>query len=154
MAEIQTTYETQFTKENILDLKNAINRGINTYAEEEMNGEKLDLFVILSALQQASYELVMRSMPANDEEAKKAYGEMTVVANKILTTIDENRKELGTRAIDEILGSIHAASILGEFYVRRRDEALKKLQDQATVMNGENNDSVAENPNPDNGSEQ
>lgn len=137
MAKDENTYVSQFTVDNILELKNTINKSINDYAESKGN-QKLDLFVILASLQQSAYELVMRSMPDNDEEAKKASATMKLVADKLIATVDSTRKELDTKAMDELLGSIHSISIIAEFYVRRRDEYLNSLQDKAQQMSTDN----------------
>lgn len=137
MAQQQNTYVSQFTVDNILELKNTINKSINEYAENNDN-QKLDLFLILASLQQSAYELVMRSMPENDAEAKQAHESMKIVADKLIATIDTSRKENNTKAMEELLASIHTTSIVAEFYVRRRDEYLNKLQDQAQQMSSDN----------------
>lgn len=136
MEENTNTYESQFTKDRILALKDAINSGINKHVETDLNGEKLDLFVIVAALQQSAYEVVMRSMPADNDDAKKAHEEMKQIANVAIVAIDKNRKELKTRSMAEILGSIHGTSIITEFYATSRDSYIKNLEKQADVMNG------------------
>lgn len=137
MAENKIKVESQFTKENILALKDSINASINTYVETQMNGQKLDLFLILASLEQAAFEVVMRSMPADNDDAKKAHDEMKQVADVIVSAVDANRKEVKTRSIAELLGTIHATSIVAEFYARRRDEYIAELQKQSDMMNGE-----------------
>jgi hypothetical protein len=137
MAEEKSTYQTQFTADNILELKDAINKGINDYVVNDRDGQKLDLFVIITALQQAAYEVIMRSMPANDTEARKSVDEMKVVADKIIDLVDTNRKEMETKPMTEILATIHSTSLVTEFYARRRDEALLKIQENAAVVNGD-----------------
>lgn len=146
MAEIENEkevldYQSQFTKDNILELKNGINKGINTYADENLpEGEKLDVFVILTALQQAAFELIVRTFPKDDDDAKAAIDKMKVVADKQLQLIDEARKEFDTRAVEELLATIHTTSIVSEFYANRRDDYLKTLAEQVVASTQEQAD--------------
>lgn len=121
-------YETQFTKENIIALKNAINKGINTYAEE--NNLKLDIYVILAALQQSAYEVMIRTFTKDKEEAEQVIQKMQDVAKIQLETLDKNREENKTGGLEEILGVIHTASLISEWYARRRDKFMELLEQQ------------------------
>lgn len=130
----ETTYETQFTKENILALKNAVNKAVNEYAEKEIEGGKIDIFVILASLNQAAYEVVLRAFPKDDDDAKMAHDQMKVIADKMIKTIDEIRPDLESKAMSELLATTHVSSIIAEFYARRRDDYLKNLEGQAVAQ--------------------
>ncbi len=127
-------YQTQFTKEMIVNLKNAINMAVNEYASKEVEGGKLDIFVILAALNQAEYELVLRSFPQDDNEAQKAHDEMLLIADKQIKLIDDTRKEHNTKAMSELLATTHVSSVLAEFYARRRDEYIEKMEKENAVV--------------------
>lgn len=136
MAENKETYQTQFTQENIMELKNYINDKVNDFSKE-IKKEKLDIFVVLIALQQASYELVLRNFSENEEDAQKLLDQMNLVSDKLLRLTDESRKEHETKAASEMLALIHSISIVGEFYARRRDEFINNLQNKAEQFLGE-----------------
>lgn len=138
MAENENTYQSQFTKENILTLKGVINRAINKHAEKRVNGKKLDIFLILAALGQAAYELTIRTLPKDDAEAKMDVDQMKVLVDKMITLMDTERPQLKTKPASELLASIHLFSVISEFYSRRRDDILQKIiQDVAKTANTE-----------------
>lgn len=132
--EALSSYETQFNKENIIALKEGINRGINAYVKDEKNGEKLDVFLILSALQQTAFELAVRVFPKDKEDHKNALEQMSILSDKHLELLDTNRNEKGTKALDELLATIHTASIVTEFYAKRRDEYLTAVADKSLTV--------------------
>lgn len=125
-------YKTQFTKENILSLKSAINEAVNKYAENVQENKTLDLFVILAALSQSAYEVTVRTLPENDEQAKKARDEMVVLVDRLIKETDATRKEIKNTVAAEIMATAHLLGVVSEFYSRRRDESIERLlQDEA-----------------------
>jgi hypothetical protein len=128
----KNTYQTQFTKENILAVKTIINKAINEYAENEVEGKKLDIFLILAGLGQAAYEVTIRTLPKDDADAKIHVDKMKVLVDKMITLIDTERPTIEAKPTAELLASIHLMSVIAEFYSRRRDDVLEKIvQDMA-----------------------
>ena len=125
----QSNFESPFNADNIVQLKDAINKAINDHAVETTEKGKLDIFVILAALSQASYEVTVRTFPKDKEESKKSHDEMKLIADKLIREMDSIRKEHDTSMTGELLAPVHAHSITAEFYARRRDEYIQGLQD-------------------------
>lgn len=119
-------YQTQFTKENIMMLKDHINSSINTYSDEK--GEKLDIFLILASLQQSAYEIIVRNFPETQEQVKQLTDQMTMISDQMLKKVDEIRAEHKTPAAAEMMAFVHSISIISEFYARRRDDVIDKLK--------------------------
>lgn len=124
------TYQTEFTRENVRALTNHIQKGIRAYAEERQR--PLDLFVIAAALQQATYEIVLRSLCDTKEEGQKKIEEMKPISSTLIQSIDTYRKDNPTMPTEELLGMIFASNLLVEFYAHNRDLKLQALAD----MNG------------------
>lgn len=120
-------YVTQFTKDNILALKGSINEAINAHAEKNVEGQKLDLFLILAALGQSAYEVVLRTLPKSEEDAKKNVDEMKVIVDKFIKVTDDTRGDLHTKPASELAAAAHLLSVVAEFYSRRRDDVITQL---------------------------
>lgn len=127
MATTENTYESQFTKENILSLKSHISREINNYAKEEVEGGKLDIFLILAALGQCAYEVVINTLPKDDADARKNVDEMKVLVDKFIIETDKTGQELQLQPAPKLLAAAHLISLMSEYYSRRRDEVVLKL---------------------------
>ncbi len=125
-----STYQTEFTRENVRALTKHIQQGIRTYADERQR--PIDLFVIAAALQQATYEIVLRSLCDSKEEGEKKIEEMKPISAQLIQSLDTYRKDNPTMPTEELLGTIFASNLLVEFYAHNRDLKLKALAD----MNG------------------
>jgi hypothetical protein len=139
MAKDETTYESQFTKENIVDLKSHISKSINEYALSQVDGGKLDLFLIVASLSQCVYEVVLSALPQNEADARKSVDEMKVLADKLIKEVDKTGQELALSPTSKLLASTHLTSIMSEHYARKRDSAvLKMIQDKAQELDSDN----------------
>lgn len=125
-----STYQTEFTRENVRDLANHIQKGIRAYADEKQR--PIDLFVIAASLQQTAYEIILRSLCENKEEGEKKIEEMKPISAELIQSLDSYRKDNPTMPTEELLGMIFASNLLVEFYAHNRDLKLQALAE----MNG------------------
>lgn len=138
MASTPATYESQFTRENILDLKSHISRAVNEYAGESSETGKLDVFVILAALSQCAYEVSLHSLSESEEEKQQNIDQMRVLADKFINESDNTGQELGMRPAGKLLAITHTLSVMSEYYSHRRDSViLKMLQEAAEPQTAE-----------------
>lgn len=119
------TYETQFTRENVQELNKHIQQQIAEYAVQK--DTKLDLFVIVAALQQAAYEVTLRSLVENKEEAEVKTKAMTPISQAIVGAIDNFRAENKSQPTEELLGAIFGSNVIVEFYAHNRDEKISAM---------------------------
>lgn len=120
------TYETDFTRENVNELAQHIQKGIKAFSEEK--GKPLDLFVIAAALQQSTYQILLRSLTETAQEGEKKIEAMKPISVDIIKYIDDNRKENKTMPTEEMLATVFASSLILEFYAHNRDLKLEALQ--------------------------
>lgn len=125
------TYETQFTRENVQELNKYIQAQIAQFAVDK--DSKLDLFVIVASLQQAAYEVTLRSLAENKEEAEIKTQAMLPISQQIVSTIDNNRAENQTQPTEELLGAIFGSNVIVEFYAHNRDEKIAALMQASEV---------------------
>lgn len=135
-------YESQFTQENVIELSQFIQLRIRDYAEQK--GMKLDMFVITVALQQAAYEITLRSLTENKEQAQAKIEQMMPIAETITKAVDEYRKEHKSHATEELLGAVFGSNILTEFYAQHRDEQIVALSKAAQDVQQDQAQAVAE----------
>lgn len=131
MATEENTYESQFTKENIISLKSHIAREINAYAKSDAETGKLDIFLILAALGQCAYEVIINTLPKDDADAKKNVDEMKVLVDKFIIETDKTGQELKLQPAPKLLAAAHLVSIMSEYYARRRDDVVLKMLQEA-----------------------
>ena len=120
------TYQTEFTRENVTELAQHIQKGIKAFSEEK--GKALDLFVIAAALQQSTYQILLRSLTENAQDGEKKIEAMKPISIDIIKFIDENRKENKTMPTEEMLATVFSSSLILEFYAHNRDLKLEALQ--------------------------
>ena len=120
------TYQSEFTRENVRDLANHLHKSIKTYADER--GKPLDLFVIAAALQQSTYEIVLRSLSESKEEGEKKIDQMKPISVDIIKAVDTYREQNKSMPTEELLAAIFASNLLVEFYAHNRDMKLEALQ--------------------------
>ena len=130
------TYETQFTRENVRELNKHIQKQITKYASE--HNKKLDLFVIVAALQQAAYEVTLRSLAENKEDARVKSEAMLPISEAIIETIDNYRVKNKSQPTEELIGAIFGSNVLVEFYAKNRDKKISALMDASEIVDDEN----------------
>lgn len=132
------TYETQFTRENVQKLNKHIQKKIADFASE--HDKKLDLFVIVAALQQAAYEVTLRSLSENREEAQVKSELMLPISQAFVSTLDKYRAENKSQPTEELLGAIFGSNVIVEFYANNRDEKISSMMEDLNDIDGENVD--------------
>lgn len=129
------TYETQFTRENVQELNKHIQKQIADFAVA--SDKKLDLFVIVAALQQAAYEITLRSLVENKEEAEAKSKAMLPISQAIVSTIDNHRAANNSQPTEELLGAIFGSNVIVEFYAHNRDEKIGAMVEASKVVEDE-----------------
>lgn len=136
------TYQTQFTQENVVTLSRHIQRCVGEYAKEK--DTKLDLFVIAVALQQAAYEIMLRSLTESKEQAEAKIKAMLPISEVFTKAFDEYRANNNSFATEELLGAVFGATIITEFYAHHRDEQLIAMGQSAKQVIEEQAQATAE----------
>ena len=129
------TYETQFTRENVQELNKYIQKQIADFAVK--TDKKLDLFVIVAALQQAAYEVSLRSLVEGKEEAEIKSEAMLPISQAIVSTLDDYRANNNSQPTEELLGAIFGSNIIVEFYAHNRDEKIAAMMKASEVVQDE-----------------
>lgn len=124
MASNENTYVSHLTKDNVVALSQKIHVAIKDFVDNEFEDNKIDVFLVLASLQQASYDTALHALVADEKMKQQSIDQMILIADKLTKVIDDTRHEVKTNPSSEILSAIHVGSILTEFYARLRDEKL------------------------------
>lgn len=128
----ELTVKTEFTRENIVPLKNAIKKAVNEYANENFPNGQGDVYLLLSSLGLVAFDVAFQTLSYDkgEKEAELLEEQMRQLVRNYIKTTNETRRDIHMKTATEIMAAAQFLSFISEYYARRRDEAIKILKQE------------------------
>jgi hypothetical protein len=134
-------YQTQFTKENILELSAYLSEKLKEFQQTNADRfPKLDAFLIVGSLGNVAYNIIHQAFPIEEEERKRLINEMKTVTDHLLRKIDAVQIEFQLAPAASYLAMAHLLSLASESLAKDRDREVQAIEEAPNVKPVEQNE--------------